>query len=437
VARNRRPSGRAAQLRVGLLVIGAALVLMAGLFLIGQQNRLFASKNRYYFTAASVAGLNQGNPVRLNGVTVGLVEKITLPADVHKQLLTIRISIEREYEERIRLDSTARIRTLGLLGDKYVEVSSGSPEAPMIPPGGSIPTAPDTDVDKLIASGGDVVDNMVRMSYSLSRILDRVDRGEGLVGELTSAESGKISDRINTTLASLQRVMDGVEKGKGTLGRLVQDEKLGNELASAVDRLESLVTQADRGDNLMATLLRDPAARADFQATLAEAKGAASSLRQWTAQVEHNDSVANRLLTDEEMGEKVGRDLETLVHDLSSVAAKLDRGEGTASKLINDPLIYDAVNDIVVGVKESKLLRWLIRNRQKKGIRTRYEAAGGPPVSKAEESAPEPAASAGSTPTTSENGAKTATPATEAEAAPEATPPPEATPAPTPPLQRR
>jgi phospholipid/cholesterol/gamma-HCH transport system substrate-binding protein len=373
-------ASRGAQLRVGLLVLGAILVLMAGLFLIGQESRLFTSKNRYYFTVGSAAGLNEGNPVRLNGVTVGLVEKINLPEDVHKQLLTVRISIERQYEQRIRADSKARVRTMGLLGDKYVEVSSGSPEAPMIPPGGAIPTMPDTDVDKLIASGSDVVDNMVRISYSLSRILERVDRGEGLVGELTTGESDKITDRLDATLASAQRVMTGIESGKGPLGRLVHDEKLASQLASSIARLESLMAQAERGDNLAATLLRSPATRADFETTLAEAKQAAASLRQWTAAVESTDSVANRLLTDAGMGERVGRDLEAIVRDLASVAGKLDRGDGAAAKLINDPQIYEAVNDIVVGVNESRMLRWLIRNRQKKGIKTRYQAEGGPPL---------------------------------------------------------
>lgn len=426
-------SARSARLRVGLLVLGATLVLMAALFLIGQQNRLFASKNRYYFTASSVAGLNEGAPVRLNGVTAGLVEKITLPEDVHKQLLTIRISIERQYEERIRRDSTARIRTLGLLGDKYVDVTSGSPKTAIIPPGGAIPTAPDTDVDKLIASGGDVVDNMVRISYSLARVLERIDRGEGLVGELTSPGSEKLSARLDATLASAQRVMDAVEHGNGPLGRLVSDQKLGNQLASAVDRLDTLMASANRDDNLVGTLLKNPQTRADFDATLAEAKQAATSLRQWTAAVEKNDSVANRLLTDEGMGQRVGRDLETLVHDLSSVASKLDRGNGAAGMFINDPRIYDAVNHIIIGVNESRMLRWLIRNRQKKGIKTRYEAEGGPPLSKQEEEGPDAVPTA--TPmTTAPSPSPSPSPAAEPpqpSAAPAPTPQPE--PAPTPP----
>jgi hypothetical protein len=69
------------------------------------------------------------------------------------------------------------------------------------------------------------------------------------------------------------------------------------------------------------------------------------------------------------------------------VRTKLDEGEGTAGKLINDPSVYEAVQDVIIGVEESRLLRWLIRNRQKKGIETRYEEEGGPdPGSLKEES---------------------------------------------------
>ena len=40
--------------------------------------------------------------------------------------------------------------------------------------------------------------------------------------------------------------------------------------------------------------------------------------------------------------------------------------------LIEDPSIYEAINDVIVGIDESKLLRWLVRNRQKSGIKNRY-----------------------------------------------------------------
>lgn len=365
--------GGGAQARVGLLVLGALVVLMAGLFMIGEQNRIFTKKNRYFITVESAGGLNEGNPVRLNGVTVGLVEKITLPEEVEKKNLTVRISIERQYEERIRADSQARIRTLGLLGDKYIEVSSGSPSAPVIPPEGTIPTAAATDVDKLIASGGDVVDNLVRISYSLNSILGRIDRGEGLVGQLTSDQPGGVGDQLQSTLGVAQRVMADLEAGKGALGRVLRDDAMAERLDGAVASLQSVMRDVESGDGLAPALLRDAEMRTQFQSTLDEAQRTAAQLQRWTAEIEQREGLVDRLLTDEEMGEKVGRDLETMVADLAGFAAKLNRGEGTAAKLVNDPQIYDAVKDVLVGVNESKLLRWLIRSRQKKGIEKRYE----------------------------------------------------------------
>ncbi|HEV8267939.1 MAG TPA: hypothetical protein VGR00_06890, partial [Thermoanaerobaculia bacterium] len=63
----------------------------------------------------------------------------------------------------------------------------------------------------------------------------------------------------------------------------------------------------------------------------------------------------------------------SLSSHLSNVAKKLDSTDGTAGKLIADPAVYDALNDIIVGIDQSKLLKWLIRNRQKSGIKKRYE----------------------------------------------------------------
>ena len=65
-----------------------------------------------------------------------------------------------------------------------------------------------------------------------------------------------------------------------------------------------------------------------------------------------------------------GEELHALKNE---IAEKLNSGEGTVAQLVNDPAVYEALNDILVGVDESKFLRWLIRNRQKKGIEERYE----------------------------------------------------------------
>ena len=358
--------------RVGLLVLVALGALAAGVFLIGDQNRLFSSKNDYYLTSMNVGGLNEGNPVRLNGVAVGLVEKIELPQDADEKELRIEISIEKRYATRIREDSLARIRTLGLLGDKYIEVTSGSSDAEIIPPGGRIPTQPATNVDKLITSGEDVVDNLVAISHSFRNILSRVDRGEGLVGELTS-EDEQLSTSLRNALVSIEELANTLEDGDGPLGRLIHDEAMGDRLAASIERFAAVLDKVESGPGLLPAMLDDEALKEETRATLADLREAAASARSFSEQLEEGDGLATKLLTDEEFSQRVSDELESLLRNLNEVSEKLNRGDGTAARLIEDPQIYDAIQDIIVGVDESKILRWLIRNRQKKGIEVRYE----------------------------------------------------------------
>ncbi|HLF55980.1 MAG TPA: hypothetical protein VI942_03950, partial [Thermoanaerobaculia bacterium] len=87
------------------------------------------------------------------------------------------------------------------------------------------------------------------------------------------------------------------------------------------------------------------------------------------------DALFAKLLDDEEFGRKVSSELAALLANLREVAEKLNKGDGSAGRLINDPKFAQALEDIVVGVNESRMLRYLIRNRQKAGIEKRYREA--------------------------------------------------------------
>jgi phospholipid/cholesterol/gamma-HCH transport system substrate-binding protein len=297
------------------------------------------------------------------------------------------IKVESEYAARIRgpqddqkpvpgqTASVARIKTLGLLGDKYIEISSGSPGYPVISSEGQIPAAEPTNVDALLASGEDVMDNVVRISSSLNKILTRMERGEGLLGELTSdSESGRrLKDSLVGTSETLQRIASKIDQGEGPLPRLLNDKAMANQLSQSMDRLQSLLTKAESGEGLLPGLLNDPNARVQLNETLASLRKVAQDLQAFTADLEKSDALLPRLVKDEEYGRQVAEQLRQTVENLNTVSRKLSTGNGTAAKLINDPKVYDAVNDIIVGVNESRILRWLIRNRQKKGIETRYD----------------------------------------------------------------
>lgn len=361
--------------RVGALVLAALAVLALAVLLIGDRQNLFQPKNRYYVRFVSVVGLRQGSDVQLNGVNVGSVERIVLPADTGENLLEVWITVDARYEQRIRRDSVARIKTLGLLGDKYLELTSGSPATEPIPEEGEIPAAPPTNVEQLAEAGEDVMNNVVTISHQLTRILGRMDRGEGLLGELTTDvdPNRKVSVEILDTLEALRRAVDRIESGEGAIPRLINDRELADRIEVSLARLDAVLEKAETGEGLIPALLTDAEQKQRFERSLANVEAATAKLAAAGDALEESDAFLGRLLHDEEYGRRVGEDLAALLANLRQVSEKLNQGDGSAARLINDPAFAEALQDIVVGVEESKLLRWLIRNRQKAGIEKRYE----------------------------------------------------------------
>lgn len=371
------PRERGSEWRVGLLVVFALGLLALGIFLIGEQGNLFVRKNRYVVFFPTVGGLNPGNPVQLDGVDVGTVSSVVLPTDPASRQIQVSLDLNRRYGERIREDSAARIKTLGLLGDKFVELTTGSPEAAVIPPGGVIPAAAPTDVDRLIASGEDVMDNVVRISADLRNILQRMERGEGLLGELISeSETGRrVTDAVIETMESVKRVAQNIETGDGPIPRLIHDRELAERVDTSLRRLDRVLADLEGGEGLLPGLLRDPATREEYDTAMAGLRGAAADLEVFSRELREGDGLLPRLIRDEELGDEITGELRQVLDRINNLATKLDEGKGTAGQLINDPALYEAAQDIVVGIEESRMLRWLIRNRQKKGIERRYEAA--------------------------------------------------------------
>lgn len=367
------------EVKVGTLIVVALGVLAAGIFLVGDQNNMFVLKNRYFIHFENVGGLATGSPVQLSGVTVGKVTAVVLPEAVDEKQLTVWISVNRRYADRVREDSLARIKTLGLLGDKYIEISSGSPESTMVAIEGEITAAAPTDVDRLLTSGEDAVDNVVAISYSLRSILGRIETGEGLLGEflVESEAAERVKRSVIETVSNLESISGKLSRGEGTLGSLLSDRQLAERLESSMTRLETILVKVEAGDGTLGALVGDPELRDQVTETLASLRSAAEGTDRIVSEFHDNQGLLQRFLTDEAFADEVSRDLKELISNLNLVSGKLERGDGSVGQLINDPHLYQAMDDIVVGINESKLLRWLMRNRQKAGIEKRFDEAGG------------------------------------------------------------
>ena len=370
--------------RVGLLVASALVILMVFLFFIGSEQKIFARKNEYDVRLENVTGLAQGNPVKMSGVTIGVIREIKLPVDPKQKSVEITVMIDRKFAERVRGDSRVRMKKLGLLtGDAYLDVTPGTLRFPELEAGSVIPSQRQTDVESIISSGEDLVDNLVQISYSLKNILQRVDRGEGLLGEITTSPETKqrLTDTFLTTLNKTNAALTHIESGKGLAGKLIYDDQYAAQLSasigSAAKSLETVTASVQRGfennDGILPALVSDPEGKAKVYEIVENLRITSENLSAFMTSAQQGQGLLPRLLNDKEYADQALVEFATLARQLNEVVAKVNNGQGTAGKLISDPSLYESVNDILIGINESKLLRWLIRNRQQAGIEKRYD----------------------------------------------------------------
>lgn len=375
--------------RVGVILFASFILLAGALLFIGGTKGFFVRRTSYFARFPNSQGLLPGNQVRLAGVVVGAVRNIDVPR-APGQDLTMHFDIERKYQHLVKTDSRAEIKTIGLLGDKYLEVTPGSPDKPDLDPDHEIIAFRGAELDKILAGSGDLVDNVVAISKSLKNILGRTEKGEGFLGEITSESKNgaELSKSLRQTLDNLNGLVVDVRQGRGLVGRLLHDEKAADdvlaELKGATASLNRILATVEKGtatgEGLVPALLSDPEGKKKFFAMVDSLKTTADGLASFSKDLSGGSGLLPKLVKDEAFAKDFTNDLKKLSSHLANVAAKLDSSDGTAGRLIADPAVADAINDILVGINESKTLRWLVRDRQKAGIQKRYEDVQKAPV---------------------------------------------------------
>jgi len=125
----------------------ALVFLCVGVFLIGSKDFLFSSTYRLKAEFQNVAGLNNGAAVRIGGIHQGTVKEIDLPSEPDGKV-TVVMNVKSDTRNIIKKDSRASIKTEGVLGDKYVEISFGSPKAEPIGENGTIASETQKDMSE-------------------------------------------------------------------------------------------------------------------------------------------------------------------------------------------------------------------------------------------------------------------------------------------------
>lgn len=270
---------RTGDIRWGSLKLGIVALVAIGLLLwaslMGGGSSLLRPKNTVKTWFPALSGLVVGSPVWINGVEVGQVSDIGLDKLVSEGRIEVSMGINRKYWNLLRQDSKARLGTVGLLGDKYVELIAGTAGSPELQSGDFILGERPVDLASTLSSTPELLKNADRLLVRLTAIADQIDAGRGSIGKLFRDEQFYVESR--DAMARVKELSGSLNETQKKVGdRLVSLAANLDSLASAMkgtaEKMDTFLTRVEKGEGSLGLLSSDDKLYREAQQTLSEMK---------------------------------------------------------------------------------------------------------------------------------------------------------------------
>jgi phospholipid/cholesterol/gamma-HCH transport system substrate-binding protein len=297
------------EFKVGVVVLAGIIVLFYMSFRIGKFGSL--TEGAGYEVVAhfkNVAGLDTKSPVQIAGVEVGRVNKVSLDGTMAKTTLLMK------EDTKIPMDSGISIKSFGILGDKYLEITPG--KSPVMAKNGdelkNVVSYADYDeifqnVSTAAKNIGDTVEqfkgimnekdkenlksSLANLEVASGQFKDMMAENKGNVNRIVanvaaaSSKLGPMEDKATATLARIDTIAQDVEQGKGTLGKLVNDDTLYNDAKETVASLKNISADVEQGKGTLGKLVND-------DSLYNEAKDTMKNVNQFSGQLKDGNLVA-------------------------------------------------------------------------------------------------------------------------------------------------
>lgn len=305
------------QLKVGGLILLAIIVIGVAILKLGQSAHLFTRRYSLVTLVSNTAGLRVGGQVTVAGQLAGSVKSIDfLPVDTDTMRnIRVIVEIDRAIQSQVRRDSQAKLKTLGLLGDKVFDISPGTPRFAALQDGDTLTLGEALDYEAVLSQASGALDQVVSLTGSLQKVADGVVSGEGTVGQLLTNRA--LYDNLNSTLATTNGLMARLQNPRGTVGQLLNDPTLYNNLNRMLLSADTLVAQLGGG-------------------------------------ISGGQGTVGKLLKDDELYSR----LVSAVTGVDTLVGTLSRGNGTMGKLLTDEQLYTqllkavgSLNDVLADVR--------------------------------------------------------------------------------------
>ncbi len=344
------------ELHAGLFILICLGLLALSIWILGQERQVFAKQIEYTTSFKDIQGLSRGAPVRLGGIGVGRVSGFSFDPAAEDSTIQVSLLINEEFIDRIRQDAVVSLQTQGLLGDKFLSITSQM-QGDKLPPGSRLQSKEAGDIAAVMTKAASIVDNSVEITESLKGFLKNFDK--------------ETIDSIGAGFKSLGALAKEVQDGNGLLHRLVFSKKDGDtimgDIKLASDSLSDVLAKVKSGDGLLHALVYGEKGTESLKSFADAASNLAQLSTQLTGilgEIKDGKGVLHDVIYNESPQgfDEVIKKLNETVNNLKVASDALARGSGTIGALLVDSQLYDNLVEVTDGAKRSFLLRQAIKS---------------------------------------------------------------------------
>jgi phospholipid/cholesterol/gamma-HCH transport system substrate-binding protein len=329
---------RWSQLKVGVIVLIAAVILVTLLFLMTSSAGLGVFSRKLTITTffENSAGLKPGAAVNLQGVTIGTVKTVTVVSIPERKLTPVQVvmKLNEKYAEELKKDSKASLTTIGVLGDTVVDINSQFAVGPPLRDGDELKTLETPSLTDVVKASQGTIESLNVILAKMNTIVDNMQSGKGSIGQLIN--NPDLYNKLNGTVDELHKMTVNLNNGKGSIGKLVNDDALYNKLNDTIGKLDNIATDLDKGNGSAGKLLKDPSLFDNLNSTLKH---------------------ANALMADADAGKgglglimkdpQFRNQLNDTFTQVNKLVTGINDGKGTLGKLATDDSLHTNMNNLL------------------------------------------------------------------------------------------
>src|ERR1700679_3298572 len=225
-------------LAVGIFIIAGVTLFALGIFLVGSRHEAFSRHVLLYTEFADLDGVTKGSKVQVAGMDAGQVTKIDVPRSPNGHF-RVQMKVDEQLHGLVRIDSVVTVDTEGVVGDTFLTIHAGSPNAAIAQADTLLQSKPPVNISDLLTQG-----------------LGTMNDADATIKQV-GGKLNVVLDGVNGAVGNANDLLVGLKEGRGPAGMLLRDEKMAGQIRDTMSNVQSTTSNLNRASGRVDSVVAD------------------------------------------------------------------------------------------------------------------------------------------------------------------------------------